>query len=234
MAMGSALICNILIAAIFSASSLLSAEPALSATSSASNYLDQGLRYRQQERYPEAIAALEKSLDLAPQNVSSRVVLGWTHHLAGQDAAAAEVLRQAIYRDFSDVPAFNAMGIVCLVSDNLSDAVAAHSWALILKPDNEIAYYNLSLAYHRLQKYDWAISTAIQAAKLEPTNPHPLVALAIAYWDSRKPALAQQAYRQALNLDPRYGDPAFLNSLFKAGFNLAQIQAAEQVLATVK
>lgn len=227
------LLCNTLVAAIFSVGSLLNTKPALAATSSASQYLDQGLRYRQQERYPEAITALQKSVDLNPQSTSSRVVLGWTHYLAGQEDSAADVLRQAIYRDFFNVPAFNAIGIVCLVSGDLSDAVVAHSWALMLKPDNEIAYYNLSLTYHRLQKYDWAIATATQAAKLEPTNPHPLVALAIAHWDSHKPALAQQAYRQALNLDPRYSDRTFLAHLQEAGFSLAQIQTTERVLVVV-
>lgn len=226
--------CNTLIAVILSANNLLTAKPALTATASANEYLQQGLSYRQQERYPEAIAALEKSIDLDPQNISSRVVLGWTFHLAGQEDAASEALRQAIYRDLSDVPAFNALGIVFLVSGNLNDAVAAHSWALILKPDNEIAYYNLSLAYHRLQKYDWAIATATQAANLEPTNPHPLVALAIAHWGKDERELAQKAYRRALDLDPRYGDRTFLAHLEEAGFSPDQIQATEQVLAAVK
>lgn len=225
-------LCKILIAVILPASSLFAVKPAL--TASASEYLEQGLRYRQQERYPEAIAALEKSVDLNPQNVPSRVALGWTQHLAGQEAAATEALRQAIYRDLFNVPAFNAMGIICLVTGDLSDAVTAHSWALILKPDNEIAYYNLSLAYHRLQKYDWAIATATQAAKLEPTNPHPLVALAIAHWSKDERLLAQQAYRQALSLDLRYGDRTFLAHLEEAGFSADQIQATEQVLVAVQ
>lgn len=225
--------CNILIAVILSASSLFATKPALAATASASEYLERGLSYRQQERFPEAIAALEKSVELDPKSISSWVVLGWTHHLAGQENAASEALRQAIYRDMSDVPAFNALGIVCLVSGELSSAVTAHSWALILKPDNEIAYYNLSLAYHRLQKYDWAIATANQAARLEPTNPHPSVALAIAHWSKDERALAQQAYRQALKLDPRYGDRAFLTHLKEAGFSPDQIQATEQILVAV-
>lgn len=218
--------------AVILASSLLSAKPAL--TASASEYLAQGLSYRQQERFPEAIAALEQSVELNPQSISGWVILGWTHHLAGQEDAAAEALRQAVYRDLSDVPAFNALGIVCLVSGNLSSAVTAHSWALILKPDNEIAYYNLSLAYDQLQKYDWAIATASQAAKLEPTNPHPLVALAIAHWGKAERPQAQQAYRQALNLDPRYRDRGFLAHLQQAGFSPGQIQAAEQVLVAAQ
>jgi Flp pilus assembly protein TadD len=41
-------------------------------------------------------------------------------------------------------------------------------------------------------------------AKLEPYNPHPLVAAAISYWNSKQKIFAQQVYRQAINLDTRY------------------------------
>jgi len=219
---------------LLSLSSLLLAKPTFTATTSASEYRELGLRYRQQERYSEAIAALEKSVELDPQNTSSRVVLGWTLHLAGQDSAAAAALRRAIYQDWMHVPALNAMGIVCLVSGNLDEAVAVHSWALMLHPDNEVAYYNLSLAYHRLQKYDWAIATARQAAILEPNNPHPLLAQAIALWDNAQQPEAQQVYRQAISLDPRYRDRGFLAELQAAGFSPEQIQITEKVLTAVE
>lgn len=224
-------LCNVLAILLFG--SLFLAKPTFTATTSASEYRELGLRYRQQERFPEAIAALEKSVELDPESTSSRVVLGWTQHLAGQESAAAESLRQAIYQDWLHVPALNAMGIVCLVSGNLDDAVAVHSWALMLQPDNEVAYYNLSLAYHRLQKYDWAIATARQAAVLEPNNPHPLVAQAIAQWDNGQQPQAQQVYRQAINLDPRYRDRGFLAELQEAGFSPEQIQITEKVLTAV-
>lgn len=225
---------HLAVAALVCISSVLIAKPTFTATISANDYRELGLRYRQEERYSEAIVAMKKSVELDPKNISSRVILGWTLHLAGQEDAAAEVLRQAIYRDFFNVPALNALGIVCLVNGNLNDAVAVHSWALFLQPKNEIADYNLSLAYHRLQKYDWAITMARRAVALEPTNPHPLIAQAIAHWNNAEQPLAQTAYRQALSLDPRYSDRTFLVQLQAAGFSPAQIQVAEKVLAAPK
>jgi len=76
---------NVLIALLLPLGSLLLAKPTFTATTSASEYRELGLRYRQQERFPEAIAALEKSVELDPQNTSSRVVLGWTLYLASQE-----------------------------------------------------------------------------------------------------------------------------------------------------
>jgi len=214
---------------VLTISGYLFAAPPVLATS-ASEYRAMGLSYRAAARYPEAIAALQKSVELEPQNLSGRVLLGWTQHLAGQKEAAAESLIQVLYRDPNSIPALNALGIVYLVGGKLNAAVFVHAWAAILEPKNEIAYYNLSLAFERLQSYKSAIATAKRAAQLEPNNPHPLVALSLAYWQSGDRSAAQVAYRQAYNLDARYRDRAFLNHLKQAGFSPEQIETTNQIL----
>lgn len=222
---------KILITVLLAAGSLLNPKPAFTAT--ASQYLEQGLRYRASERYPEAIAALKKSVELDPKNISGQVILGWTLHLAGKEDTAIQTLLQAASQDLFNPPTFNALGIVFLVSGKLASAAVVHSWAAILQSDNEIAYYNLSLAHHRLKNYKSAIATANQATALEPSNPHPLVATAITYWDSGNHLLAQKAYRGAINLDPRYRDRTFLTHLKQAGFSPTQIQTAKKVVMTL-
>lgn len=197
---------------------------------SADQYRQQGLAYRQQERYPEAIAALTRAVELDPQNISGRVVLGWTQHRAGQSTAAATTLLDAFYLNPFNVPTSNALGIVYLVGGNLSAAITTHTWAALLKPDNEIAHYNLSLALERIGQYDLAVATAKEAARLEPTNPHPLIALALAHWGNQDRALAQQTFRWAIDLDGRYGDARFLTYLNEAGFSPEQIQRSQQIL----
>lgn len=200
---------------------------------SASQYRQLGLSYRQQGQYTEAIAALKKSVELEPNHLSGRVLLGWTLHRAGDSAQAADVLSQTLSLNPFDVPTLNALGIVRLVSGELVAAVTTHTWAAILKPDNEIAHYNLSLALERLQQYNWAIATAQTATKLEPSNPHPLIAQAVAYWGNADPSTARQRYRQALSLDGRYGDITFLNYLSEAGFSSNQIQTTREILQSL-
>ncbi|WP_225938172.1 tetratricopeptide repeat protein [Leptothermofonsia sichuanensis] len=211
---------------------LVYATPGLA--TSAQGYRQMGLTYRNQERYPEAIAALQKAVDLEPDNISGRVLLGWTQHRAGKSTEAADTLLQTFYLNPFDVSTLNALGIVYLVSGRLDAAVTVHTWAALLKPDNEIAYYNLSLAFERLKQYDWAVAMAREAAKLEPDNPHPPVAEAIAHWGNGDRPLAQSAYQQALTLDPRYNDPAFLDYLDEAGFSPDQIQRTKQVLQELR
>ncbi|CAA9296083.1 hypothetical protein AVDCRST_MAG94-50 [uncultured Leptolyngbya sp.] len=223
---------GLVVAGVLVNASLLLGAPAFA--TSAETYRQQGLSYREQERYPEAIAAFEQAVALEPTNLSGKVLLGWTQHKAKQNAVAAETLLQALQLNPFNVQTLNALGIVYLVEGRLTAAIAAHAWAATLQPTNEIPSYNLSLAFERVGQYNFAIATAKTAARLEPTNPHPFVALAIAHWGNGEQAQAQQAYRQALSVDPRYSDAAFLNYLDEAGFSQDQIERSKIVLATVR
>lgn len=200
------------------------------AQDSVTSLRQQGLEYRSQKLFPQAIAALKKSVNLAPRDINGKIILGWTYHLAGRPYQAERSLIQAIYLNPFSVQASNALGIVYLVKGNLPQAVIAHNWAAILKSDNEIAYYNLALAYQRLGFYDWAIASSDRAIKLEPDNPHPLVAKALALWSAGDRSSAKKIFNQALNLDARYGDSEFLNYLNEAGFSSDQITLAQQIL----
>jgi Flp pilus assembly protein TadD len=205
--------------------------PAWSAPTAA-ELRQQGLALRDQGRYAEAIATLEQSVQGEPQNQSGRVLLGWTQHKAGQANAAATTLLDAFYQNPFDVPTLNALGIVYLVDGQLGRAISSHLWAAVLNSNNEIAYYNLSLGFERIGQYDWALATAQTAAQLEPTNPHPLIAAAIAHLGNQDQAGARASYQQAVEIDPRYADPGFLTYLTEAGFSPAQVQQAQR-LATL-
>jgi len=228
---------------ISSASSAIAANPKPNSAQStktsqadkqaAEEYRQLGLAYRKQERLDDAIAAFQKAVTIDPQNIDGRIILGWTQHLAKKHDTAAASLWEAIYRSPTSLQAFNAIGIVYLVRGDLPQSVVLHSWAALLKTDNEIAHYNLSLAYQRLQQYDLAIAYAKNAVELEPTNPHPFVALAIAQWTSGNQPSAKKTFREAISVDARYRSSEFLNFLNEAGFSNDQIQTAKQILASL-
>lgn len=204
--------------------------PSLSDRKKASDLRQDGLRLRQQGKMDAAIATLQKATQLDATSLSGWVLLGWTQHLAGQSAAAIQSLQAALKLDANHVPALNALGIVYLVAGDLPQAIVTHQKALMLHKENEIAHYNLSLAYERQQKFELAISHAQAAAGLEPSNPHPLIALAIAFWGNGDKSQAVQAYRQAIRLDGRYRDRNFLSALKEAGFSPDQIVRSAEVL----
>ena len=128
--------------------------------------------------------------------------------------------------------------VVPVARDAKADAKKAitllvHTWAAFLKPDNEIAFYNFSLALHQLKIYPLVIKAANRAAKLEPNNPHPLVAATISYWDNGDKNLAQQVFRQAINLDARYTQITFLNHLTKVAFTQEQVNKTKEILSNI-
>lgn len=220
---------------------------------SAADYRLQGLSYRQQGQWAAAIESLQKSVELEPDNLSGRVILGWTLHLAVQQAEKAvtgeretntrheimtrqeaiQILRENLQRDAYHVPTLNALGIVYLVHDRLWASIITHSRAGLIQPENEVAFYNLSLAFQRLGNHGLAIAAAEKAIVLEPYNPHPFVALAIVYWVQGNRSSAQDIYLQATNLDSRYWDVNFLAYLDEAGFSLEQIAQSQAILLSL-
>ena len=80
---------------IIASATLIANQPVLAAQS-AGEYRLLGLKYRQLRRYDEAIKIMQKSVELEPENISGRVNLGWTLHLAGKEEEAAQSLWKAI------------------------------------------------------------------------------------------------------------------------------------------
>ncbi|MEB3232626.1 MAG: tetratricopeptide repeat protein [Leptolyngbyaceae bacterium] len=204
-------------------------KPSIAATT-AEDYRVLGLAYRQQEQWEDAIAALTTAVELAPDHIPGQVLLGWTQHLANQDTAAAETLVNAWQLDPFAVPTANALGIVYLVQNRLWSAIVTHLWAAYLQPDNEIAYFNLSLAAHGIGYYDWAIDLAAKAVALEPDNPHPLIAEAIAHWSKADYPSALGRYQAAIALSPRYATANVGTYLTRAAFSPQQIQIAQEII----
>jgi len=193
----------------------------------AANLRQAGLEQRNQGNLAGAIATFQQAVEQDPENLSGYVLLGWTQHLAEQRSVAKDSLLKALDRNPNYIPALNALGIVYLVDGDLQAAVETHTRAATLETGNEIAHYNLSLAYQRLGQFEEAIAQATTATELEPGNPHPWVALAIAHQSQGNVAEAQQAYQQAIQLNRRYRDAAYLAHLAQAGFSPDQIQLTE-------
>ncbi|PSN20499.1 hypothetical protein C7271_01945 [filamentous cyanobacterium CCP5] len=198
-------------------------------TQRAQQYRQRGLALRQAGLLREAIATLKLAVALDPYRPEGYVILGWTEHLVGNHNFALQTLSRGLQQDPNHVPALNALGIVYLVEGNLEDAVDTHTRAIELKPNNEIAHYNLSLAYERLEDFPAAIDHAQRAAELEPQNPHPWVALALAHGSAGAGDLAAGASRQAIQIDGRYRDRAYLDHLKAAGFSADQITAVAAI-----
>lgn len=165
-----------------------------------------------------------------PKRLTACVNLGWYLHLQGQNQRAIDLLTQVTQLAPMDEKAFNALGVIYLFTADYPKAVAINRTALQIQPNNEIAHYNLSLALWELGQFAEARVHAQDAARLEPTNPHPWLALAIAEFRLGHQPATRKAYRQALKLNYRYRKSAYLEKLGSADFSPRQIAVAQTIL----
>ena len=192
-----------------------------------------GLDYQSSKKFDKAIAAMQRSVELDPQNAAGKINLGWALHLSNRDAEAQKVLEKAVKEHPHNVSAYNALGIVYLVTGQLNKAVSAHKSAINLDNQDEIAYYNLSLSYNLLGNYEEAIEQGEKAALLEPHNPHPLIAIALNFWSKGNKIFSRNYFKRAVSLDDRYLNQQYLDNLKKAGFNPYQIKEVKMILKTL-
>ncbi len=167
------------------------------------------------------------------RQVNACINLGWYLHLQNRDREAITVLTRATKLDPANEKAFNALGVIYLFTQEYPLAREANRQAIRLKADNEVAYYNLSLAEWELGQFTEAVQSADESVRLDPLNPHPRVALAIASASAGKPERAREAYREAIRLDRRYLNTRYLERLRASDFSPRQIEAARAVLKTL-
>lgn len=75
-------------------------------------WIELGNAYMDTSRFPEAVNAYQKAVDIAPNNVDVRVDMGTCYRSAGQPEKAAEEYRKAISVDPRHPNAHRNLGIV--------------------------------------------------------------------------------------------------------------------------
>ncbi|AGY58463.1 tetratricopeptide repeat protein [Gloeobacter kilaueensis] len=164
------------------------------------------------------------------RHLNACVNYGWQLHLQGRNRDAIGILTETASLVPDDEKPLNALGVIYLFTGNYSRAVEANRRALQRQPNNEVAFYNLSLGLWELGRFEEAARAAREATRLDSTNPHPWVALAIAEAKAGRPDLAQSAYAQAIRLDRRYRQSPYLARLKRSDFSDRQIAAARALL----
>lgn len=115
----------------------------------------------------------------------------------------AESLCDALMRRYPDyVAALHTLGLVYLDKRNYGRALDCLVRASMLDPKNWMTLTALSLAYLRLGANAMAAQTLERALAIRPLDASIFASLGEVHRDEREYEVAQQAYRQALTLDP--------------------------------
>ncbi len=115
-----------------------------------------GYLFNMEGRLPEAIAALGRSSELAPEDLPSLLRLAKARFEQGERDAAGELYRRALELDADSTPALDGLGRVAAAA---GDAVAAAGYfeqVLDQQPFATSTHHALGLAYRKLGRLDEA------------------------------------------------------------------------------
>ena len=168
--------------------------------------------YRMSGRIREAVEEAQTALKTNPDDLNARRVLAHiytqqigdaqTNHIdEGMARRAVEQYKIITDKDPKDVDSLVMLGRLDRVLENSVDAEAAFKKALTQEPDNDDAITGLASVYS--DRGDAKTASAL-LEKLVQKNPSPraLVILANSYESMHEYALAVNAYKKALELDP--------------------------------
>jgi tetratricopeptide (TPR) repeat protein len=195
-------------------------------------YLNLGLVREEQSRHEDAIASLQRALELKPRLRGANLFLGIAEFRSNRLDAAIVAIRKETAAYPKDANAWMWLGVVQLEKGNGGDAVEALDKAAKLSPENVDILYHRGRAhllvsndsYARMFKADpksWrvrellaeanadaerhmdAIAEYEAAIKLVPNEPRLHEALGTEYRLAGKMQEAEQAYLKELEIDPQ-------------------------------
>ena len=162
----------------------------------AEKYLALSLDYYQEGKYDQSIAAAQEAIKIKSDYVDAYNNIGCAYNAMGQYDKAAEALNKALtlrpgYQLAKNnlamakdhrIPVQTINGKPQSAEDYLSQSldyynrrqyelcIAACESALVIKPDYDLAYNNLCIAYTRLGLWDSAIEMGMKGRKINPNN----------------------------------------------------------------
>ncbi|MFZ0591043.1 MAG: tetratricopeptide repeat protein [Bryobacteraceae bacterium] len=168
--------------------------------------------YRQSGRLREAVVEAENALKANPNDLNARRVLAriYTQEIGDSQSnhidegvlhRAIDQYKQITAQDPKDVDSLIMLGRLLKLTQNTAEAENAFQKALDQDPDNEDAISGLAMIYADGGDPKRASALFEKLTKKSP-NPRAFAMLAASYEQMHDYALAANAYRQALQLDP--------------------------------
>jgi len=158
----------------------ISSSQAHSSVQEAESALSEGLKYLDQARYPQAIAAFRRALELDAHLTNARYDLGVACFSSGQFDEARQAFQQVLRDDPRHAFSLYFLSRLDLVEENLDTAIRGFQLLLKQKPVADELYY-LGSAYFRKGNMEDAVRVLQQAATRKPNDYRIPLLLARAY-----------------------------------------------------
>jgi predicted TPR repeat methyltransferase len=170
-----------------------------------------GVLAHQQGRSAEAVALIERSLTLAPDQADWHSNLGIVFQSDGNLDAAINAYRRAIAIDSSHANAYSNLGVLLRATGKPSEAEAAYRTAIQLNPDHIDAYTNLGILLNGLKRTEEAAACYCKVITLRPRHREARKLLALAHCTLGEVDEAVRVLEEWLDEEP--ADPVALHML---------------------
>jgi Tfp pilus assembly protein PilF len=161
--------------------------------------------------------------------LNSMVARGFQLDRSGDKVKAESLYRQVLHADENHVDANNLLGLMCLQSGRLQEAVQLIEKALSISPDDAQAHSNLGIAYRNLNRLQDAAKHFHESAKLAPKNPGAFNNLGGIYMIVGEYQGAAMCFKQAVAIQPGLPDVHF-----NLGNALVQLQEYDEAIQNLE
>ena len=186
-----------------------------------------GAVLKQVGRVSESLAAMQKSVQLAPQDHEAHFSLGNMLQELGRLQEAEESYSKTIALKPDLAPAYNNLGVTLKEQSRFVESKASYSKAIALKPDYAEAHNNLGNILRELGRLDEAEASCRQAIVHKPEYPKAFSNLGVTLQEMGKLEESESHFRRAITLSPGYAEAH--NNL---GFTLKELGRQDEAEAS--
>ena len=150
--------------------------------------------------FAQAIAAFERSIDLAPDDPKAWQLLAQAYSGTGKHELAATTLQKAIELAPDEAEQYHNLGMLYQQLQAWPEAERAYREALRRNRGQSQSYFNLGYIYLQQERYEEAIEACRRVLELDPGNGGVYVNMASAWRWLERWSEAESAYEKALEL----------------------------------
>jgi tetratricopeptide (TPR) repeat protein len=164
--------------------------------------INQAEAFQRHARFDEAVAALDRALELDPRNTDALTVRGDTFRMMMRHEDAIRDLDRAIQLDPNDPRAFRVRGDTYLWMERHEDAIRELTRAIQLDPNDPEAFRVRGDAYQKMERHEDAIRDLTRAQGLNPNDNFAFLLRGRSYQATQQYHLAIADLDRALELEP--------------------------------
>ena len=160
-----------------------------------------GVAHARHRRWDKAIPLLEKSLEMAPDDLEVRMRLAEAYNAENEPEKACYQLGQILALDPSSGTAWRALGVIHAGRQDYDRAVECLEEAVKLEPEHSQTHYRLGMAYDNKKQYGKAVEAFRKAIRLDPRFAKAYQALGFTYESMGNRESAVECFKRALELE---------------------------------